>query len=228
MSGFAASVLQTLEFPAALERVAAHAAGPLGAARVRQRTPSVDPTAVTAALAQVAELAALLLRDDSVRAEPLPDVAPTLELLGVPGSALEGPPLAELGRALAAARVVAGELARLADEAPRTAALRVDPPPRALEQRLGESLDPDGQVRDGASRGLARARRAVREARDRLVKQLDALLGALDPADRAPDAAVTMRGGRYVIPVRSTARARVGGIVHDESATRSTVFVEPP
>ncbi|OLD86342.1 MAG: hypothetical protein AUG85_10560 [Gemmatimonadetes bacterium 13_1_20CM_4_66_11] len=37
-----------------------------------------------------------------------------------------------------------------------------------------------------------------------------------------------MRGGRYVIPVRSTARARVGGIVHDESATRSTVFVEPP
>src|SRR2546430_469268 len=54
------------------------------------------------------------------------------------------------------------------------------------------------------------------------------MLGALDPTDRAPDAAVTLRGGRYVIPIRSTARARVGGIVHDESATRSTVFVEPP
>src|SRR2546422_215749 len=40
--------------------------------------------------------------------------------------------------------------------------------------------------------------------------------------------AVTLRGGRYVIPIRSTARARVGGIVHDESATRSTAFVEPP
>src|SRR2546428_6377451 len=54
------------------------------------------------------------------------------------------------------------------------------------------------------------------------------MLNALDPTDRAPDAAVTLRGGSYVIPIRSTARARVGGIVHDESATRSTAFVEPP
>src|SRR5206468_773926 len=137
------------EFPAALERVAAHAAGPLGAARVRGRTPATDPEPVRAALAQVAELAALLLHDDAIRAEPVPDIEPALELLAVAGSALEG-------------------------------------------------------------------------------VQLAALLGALDPTDRAPDAAVTLRGGRYVIPIRSTARARVGGIVHDESATRSTVFVEPP
>ncbi len=226
--GVAPSVLETLEFPAALERVAAHAAGPLGAGRVRQRVAGADPDVIRAALAQVAELAALLLNDDTLRAEPVPDVAPALGLLGVAGSALEGPVLAELGRALAAARVVAADLARLADAAPRTAALRVDPPPRALEQRLVESLDPDGQVRDAASRGLARARRAVREARQHLVHRLESLLGALDPTERAPDAAVTMRGGRYVIPVRSTARARIGGIVHDESATRATVFVEPP
>jgi DNA mismatch repair protein MutS2 len=61
-----------------------------------------------------------------------------------------------------------------------------------------------------------------------LVSRLEGLLGALDTVDRAPDAAVTVRAGRYVIPVRSTARSRVGGIVHDESATRATVFVEPP
>src|SRR2546425_8055901 len=54
------------------------------------------------------------------------------------------------------------------------------------------------------------------------------MLAALDPTDRAPDAAVTVREGRYVIPVRSTARARIGGIVHDASATRATVFIEPP
>ena len=226
--GVAPSVLETLEFPAALERVAAHAAGPLGAARVRRRVPAVDPIAIRAALAQVAELAAFLLTDDTLRAEPVPDVAPGLDLLGVAGSVLEGPALAEIGRALAAARVVAADLARLAPRAPRTAALRVDPPPRALEQRLADALDPEGQVLDAAARDLARARRAVRDARQRLVQRLEALLGALDPTERAPDAAVTMRGGRYVIPVRSTARARVGGIVHDESASRATVFVEPP
>jgi len=226
--GVAPSVLETLEFPAALERVAAHAAGPLGAARVTRRSPATDPDAIRAALAQVAELAAFLLTDDAIRAEPVPDITAALELLGVPGSALEGAALARLGGALAAARIVAGDLARLAAEAPRTAALRVAPPPKELEQRLGVSLDADGQVQDGASRTLARARRAVREARARLVKQLDAMLAALDPTDRAPDAAVTVREGRYVIPVRSTARARIGGIVHDESATRATVFIEPP
>jgi len=226
--GVAPSVLETLEFPAALQRVAAHAAGPLGAARVTRRSPATDPDAIRAALAQVAELAALLLTDDAIRAEPVPDITAALELLGVPGSALEGAALARLGGALAAARIVAGDLARLAAEAPRTAALRVATPAKELEQRLAVSLDADGQVQDGASRTLARARRAVREARARLVKQLDAMLAALDPTDRAPDAAVTVREGRYVIPVRSTARARIGGIVHDESATRATVFIEPP
>ncbi len=200
--GVAPSVLETLEFPAALERVAAHAAGPLGAARVTRRSPATDPD--------------------------VPDIGAALELLGVAGSVLEGAALAQLGRALTAARVVAGDLARLRADAPRTAALRVDPPPKELEQRLTVSLDPDGQVQDGASRALARARRAVREARARLVHKLDAMLAALDPTDRAPDAAVTLREGRYVIPVRSTARARIGGIVHDESATRATVFLEPP
>ncbi len=227
-AGVAPSVLETLEFPAALERVAAHAAGPLGAARVRSRTPAGDPAAIRAALAQVAELAALLVSDDAIRAEPVPDVAPALELLAVPGSALEGPALAELGGALAAARTVAAELGRLADRAPRTAALRAPVPPKELETRLAQSLDPDGQVRDGASRALARARQDVRDARQRLVARLEAILGALDQSERAPDASVTVREGRYVIPVRSTARSRIGGIVHDESATRSTVFIEPP
>jgi len=83
-------------------------------------------------------------------------------------------------------------------------------------------------VLDGASHAVARARRAVREARQHLVQRLESILGALDQAARAPDAAVTLRGGRYVIPVRGTAWARVGGIVHDESATGSTLFVEPP
>jgi DNA mismatch repair protein MutS2 len=61
-----------------------------------------------------------------------------------------------------------------------------------------------------------------------VMDKLGAILGSLDQTERAPDAAVTLRGGRYVIPIRATARARVGGIVHDESATRNTVFVEPP
>ena len=106
----------------------------------------------------------LLLRDDDIRAEPVPDIAPALDLLGVPGSVLDGAALGGLGRALVAARIVAADLGRLADHAPRTAALRAAVPARELETRLAQSLDPEGQVLDGASRGVARARRAVREA----------------------------------------------------------------
>ena len=207
-----------------------HAAGPLGAARVAGRRPGTDAGRIRESLAQVAELAALLITDDSIRAEPVPDISQTLELLTVPGSALDALPLAELTVALAAMRVVAADLKRLdaTHHAPRTTHLRVDPPSRDLENTLARSISPDGQVLDSASKDLARARQHVREARKHVMDRLGAILGALDASERAPDAAVTVRGGRYVIPIRSTARARVGGIVHDESATRATVFVEPP
>ena len=226
--GFPPAVLETLEFPAALERVAAFAAGPLGAKRVQDRHPATDPAAVRDALAQVAELAALLITDDALRAEPVPDIDETLSLLGVPGSALEGPALAELGVALVAARVVGTLLGRLERDAPRTATLLAPLPPKQLEIHLASAIAPDGEVLDGASRDLARARKAVRDVRAKLVARLERMLQGLDPQDRSPDAAVTLRGGRYVIPVRATARGRVGGIVHDESATRATVFLEPP
>jgi len=178
----------------------------------------------------VAELAALLITDESIEAEPVPDIAKSLELLDVPGSVLEALALAELTVALAAMRVVAADLKRLdtAHGAQRTASLRADPPPKELETKLVQSISPAGEVLDSASKDLARARARVREARKHVMDRLGAILGGLDQTDRAPDAAVTVRGGRYVIPIRSTARARVGGIVHDESATRNTLFIEPP
>src|SRR5438270_548305 len=149
--------------------------------------------------AQVAELAALLITDDSIRAEPVPDITPTLELLTVPGSALEATALAELTVALGAMRVTAADLKRLGTthDARRTVLIRVDPPPRELETTLVRSIGPDGAVLDGASRDLARARQHVREARQHVMQRLSAILGKLDPTERAPDAAVPVRGGRY-------------------------------
>ena len=226
--GIAPSVLDTLEFPTALERVAEHAQGPLGAARVRSRRPSFDPIRIREALAQVAELAAQLITDENLRAEAVPDVAPALELLMVEGSALEPEALLDVLALLVAARAVGTELKRLEHLAPRAAGLRVEPLPKHLEPRLQASIGPDGSVLDGAAPELARARKAVREAREQLVHRLEQILAGLKTEDRSGDAGVTVRNNRYVIPVRNTSRARVGGIIHDESATRATVFVEPP
>jgi DNA mismatch repair protein MutS2 len=209
-----------------LERVALRAVSELGAARVRQRVPSPDGHWVRDQLATVAELAAILAREDPFRPEPLCDLTETLAVLRVPGSVLEGGQLVALGQALGGMRALARELARLRDTAPRTAALRVDPPPRELEQAIERAFDPDGGVRDDASPELKRARTRVRETRARLVSLLEGLLGKVDPGDRPGEATVTLREGRYVIPLRRGAH-RVAGIVHGASGSGATLFVEP-
>ena len=83
-------------------------------------------------------------------------------------------------------------------------------------------------MRDDASPALYRLRREIKTVRGRLVERLAAYMSTLPDHYRVADASVTVRDGRYVIPVRREGRGEVGGIVHDESATGATLFVEPP
>jgi DNA mismatch repair protein MutS2 len=97
-----------------------------------------------------------------------------------------------------------------------------------LEQRLVGSFAASGELADRASRELRRIRGELRGSRSRLVKSLEAFAGSLPARVRVPDGSVTIRSGRYCIPIRREGASQVGGIVHDESATHQTVFVEPP
>jgi DNA mismatch repair protein MutS2 len=219
--------LEVLEFARVLEQVAGYAAGPAGAARVRARLPSADVAWIRAELGPVAELIVLLGRGDAVTAFAVPELAGVLARLRLDGSVLEGPELAAVHRTLAAARQTGAELKRIAGEAPLAAALRVTPPEPALEKRLAESVDEAGELLDSASPALFRARREVHAARERLVRKLEAMLHGLDPSAASSGGGVTVRNGRYVIPVRRDGRGRPDGIVHDESASAGTLFVEP-
>ena len=225
--GQSADALETLEFAEVLERVAGHAVGPLGAARVRARWPSDDLAWITGELARAGEVASLLRRDDALLAEPIPDVSRALGRLRIEGSVLEGAELARLHRVLVAARLVHADLRRVVESAPLAAALARPLPDKALERRLEQSLDPEGTLLDTASPRLAAARREVHAARHRLIRKLESMLRGLDPNVAPGDASVTVRGGRYVIPVRRDARSRPGGIVHDESGSAGTLFIEP-
>jgi DNA mismatch repair protein MutS2 len=100
-------------------------------------------------------------------------------------------------------------------------------PDKRVDQRLVESVDDDGELLDTASPALAAARQAVQQSRTRLVKRLEGVMRALEPQTSVPDAGVTVRNGRYVIPVRRDSRSRPSGIVHDESSSAGTLFVEP-
>jgi DNA mismatch repair protein MutS2 len=97
----------------------------------------------------------------------------------------------------------------------------------ALEADIARSIGPRGEILDSASPDLGRIRSAIRTAHNRLLDRLNSLLGSGKYGSAIREAIVTMREGRYVIPVRADARATVGGIVHDTSASGLTVFVEP-
>jgi DNA mismatch repair protein MutS2 len=222
-----AEALETIEFGAVLERIAAHAVGPLGRSSVLGRRPTVDVSWIREELAQVGEVAALFRRADGLLAEPIPDVTRVLGRLRIGGSVLDGVELAALQRVLTASRVVQADLRRVAEAAPRTSALARPLPDKAIERRLESSLDPEGNLLDTASPQLAAARREVHAARQRLLRRLEALLRSLDSSSAPSEASVTVRGGRYVIPVRRDSRSRPPGIIHDESGSAGTLFIEP-
>lgn len=222
-----ASALEALEFGAVLDDVADAAAGPLGAAALRARGPTDNVEWIRAELALVAEVLAVQRRGDSLAVAPVPDLRSALGRLRLSGAVLELAELAAIHVTLLAGRAVAAELDRLAEQLPRVGRLRVPTLDRALERMLAQSVGDDGELLDSASPALAAARREVHTARERLVRRLDAMLRELDPSAVPGGAAVTMRGGRYVIPVRRDARSRPDGIVHDESGSAGTLFIEP-
>ena len=223
--------LRVLELDAALALVGGHAATELGAERVRGFRPRIDRAVLEREHARVAAMRALLT-DDGWSAEPIPDLRAALTRLGVPGTAWTSAEFLAAGTLLASSRRTREALrderrpqiarAVLAELAGRLVAQA------EVERVIDRTIAPDGTVRDDASPLLRRVRRELRGAQGELVRMLERMMAGLDAHQQVPDMSVTVRNGRYVIPIRREARSSVGGIVHDASSTGATLFVEPP
>ncbi|MEO7295092.1 MAG: endonuclease MutS2, partial [Candidatus Limnocylindria bacterium] len=96
-----------------------------------------------------------------------------------------------------------------------------------LAQRIGRSVDESGEILDSASAELAAIRKRLRTSQDRVRERLNTMLRSTQLAGLIGEPIVTVRGGRYVIPIRAEAKGRVKGIVHDQSASGATLFIEP-
>lgn len=216
--------LLQLEFAAALDAVAQHAVSRLGGDSVRGRLPSSGEDWIRNELAAIAELDRVLGEGEEIRPEPIDDISAAIEALAVPGSVLEPPELNLAGAALSAMHSVRQSLQRIEVDAPLVASLATEIPPEYLAQSIDRALEPDGNVRDEASSQLATARRRLRDTRSRLRELLEKTLKSVGSDAQGE---VTVRGGRYVIPLRRDARSDVKGIVHGESGSGATLFVEP-
>jgi DNA mismatch repair protein MutS2 len=222
--------LDALEFDRVLEIVAGHASGELGADAVRALRPVPDEGAVAAELDRVDEMVGWLLRDEAWAPPPIPDVSRALERLAVEGSALSAGELIGILHLLdAAQRVRRAVLPHRAQFTRLTALASGLIKNERLTRRLADALDEESEgLKDEASPELRRLRHAIRRARAELVRLLEGIMAQLPERFIVADGSVTVRNGRYCIPVRREARSQVGGIVHDESASRATIFVEPP
>jgi DNA mismatch repair protein MutS2 len=100
-------------------------------------------------------------------------------------------------------------------------------PPRDLADAIEHAIAGTGEVLDRASPRLGSLRAALRAAQARLQQRLDGLLRSPELARALQEQLVTQRGGRYVVPVKAEMRSAVKGIVHDQSASGATVFIEP-
>lgn len=105
--------------------------------------------------------------------------------------------------------------------------VRSFPWPRALLESIEQTLDADGLVRDTASPALADIRRRMRQMEREIDQVFERVLHSGDWSQYLQDRLVTLRFGRRVVPIKNEFRNRVSGIVHDESGSGQTVFVEP-
>jgi len=221
--------LNVLEYREALDLVARFASSGLGADAVRALSPSADLGFVTPELARVEEMRAFLRGDSGWSVPAIPDVREGLRKLRIEGSVLDGPQVRDVGVLLASSRTTRRAVAHNAGSLPYLSLIAGGLVEREKDEgEIGRTLDDAGLVRDEASPALYRLRREIKGARNRLVERLAAYMASLPAHFQVSDASVTVREGRYVIPVRREGRGEVGGIVHDESATGATLFVEPP
>jgi DNA mismatch repair protein MutS2 len=160
---------------------------------------------------------------------PIPDVGEALGRLSVQGAVLDPTEIHHLGVLLGSSRGLSDELGGREGRYPELETigeLLLDE--RSLEESIRRCVDADGQVLDSASKELKRIRDRLRGAHSKIVRKLETYVGTLPDRFLVPDASITIREGRYVIPLRREGKREVGGIVHDESQTGATVFVEPP
>ncbi len=215
---------ELLEFPLLQARLAAYAAFEPSRRLARALEPSADPIVVRRRLDETDEARWLLSVRPDMGIGGARDIAPIVARAARAGR-LDPTELWAVVETLIAAGRLADGLRELDRPLLHGLYRSIDPLP-ALRSRLEASVDATGEILDTASPALGGLRRAVRIAHERLRSRLEALLHS-ELASALQEPIITLRNGRYVVPVRSEARSRVKGIVHDQSGSGQTLFVEP-
>jgi DNA mismatch repair protein MutS2 len=219
--------LHVLELPKILEQVAKYSSFSAGAELIRQLAPTDDLRIALDWQQETAEARTLIEIKSEISLGGARDVREAA-LQATHGIILEPQTFLDIRGTLRRATTIRRTLSRLRGQFPRLADIA-----DSLEECIGlqgeisQVLDDNGNVLDSASPQLAIIRRDMRVAFDRLQSRLSNLINNANNAKFLQEQLITQRNGRYVIPLRAEFKGRIPGIVHDQSSSGATVFIEP-
>jgi DNA mismatch repair protein MutS2 len=203
---------------------------PLGKRKASEAAFCIDPKTVFRFIEQTAEMKTICQMEDSFPVDGYADTTPYLERIKREGSWLDETEMFTLRRSLDTIKAVLSFLKK--GEKPKYPHLAemakgVDYFPFVAE-RIDAILNRFGKIKDNASPELAKIRSDISSKQSSVSKRIGFILKAAQAEGLVdPDAATSMRDGRIVIPVYAANKRKLKGIVHDESATGKTVFIEP-
>ena len=218
--------IQTLELPRVLELLAAQAVTEEGKRRARELRPETDPDQVTRRLKETSAAVEMMVLRGSPSFSGVKPGAGALQRAAMGGS-LNTRELLDIAAVLAASRTAReyGE----GDDEKKTVIdhlFRSLHPNRFLEEKITGSIVGDGELADSASPELASIRRHMRATESKVRDILQKLISS-SQAKYLQESIITMRSGRYVVPVKSEHKNEIPGLVHDLSGSGSTFFIEP-
>ncbi|MDQ2886465.1 MAG: endonuclease MutS2 [Chloroflexota bacterium] len=218
--------IQTLEFPKILAKVAQEAAFSASKDLVMELEPTPDLEQARRRLAYTTEASHLIDQHPDAGVRSAHDIRPLL-IRAARDGVLTPTDLADVLETTRSTLYVARLLDKLdAETFPLLSMLGRDIPQRPhIVRRIEETVSEDGEVLDTASPALRKTRFDIRGANQRLQDRLRTLVGEFGNSLQEP--IITIRNDRYVVPVKSESRSHVRGIIHDQSSSGATVFIEP-
>lgn len=222
-------VLKTLEYNKILDRLASYAASEEIKKRCLELVPGTDIDEINDLQKTTADALGRLYKDSSISFVGIHNVHASLKRLDI-GGALNTTELLRIGSLLEVAkRAKAYDRSdRVDDKTDSLTPFFTELEPLSpLHDEIRRCILSEDEIADDASPALFKIRKSIRGMNDRIHAQLTTIMNNSTTRTYLQDAVVTMRDGRYCLPVKAEAKGQVPGMMHDQSSSGSTLFIEP-
>ncbi|MFF2447776.1 endonuclease MutS2 [Neobacillus sp. NPDC058068] len=223
-------VLKVLEFTKVREQLLEHAASSLGKDKIKHLVPSTDFAEVVKLQAETDEAATVFRIKPTIPLAGIHDIRAHIKR-SVIGGVLSPHELVQIASTIHASRQMKRFIEDIAAERTELPILLEQVaqiiPLTNLEQAIKLAIDESGEVLDSASELLRSLRHQLRTNESRVREKLESMIRSSNASKMLSDAIVTIRNDRFVIPVKQEYRGHYGGIIHDQSASGQTLFIEP-